>query len=313
LKNLKCRRCGKRAVIDIKAHHTAFCRDCFILYVHRQVRRAIAEYRMFSREDKILVCVSGGKDSLALWDILLSLGYECHGLHLDLGIDGYSERSRMKAVEFAQKRGCTLRVISMEEMGIPVPKLAKKSRRPECSVCGTVKRHFFNKAALEGGYKVVATGHNLDDEAARLLGNILHWQWEYLAKQRPVLPPVSDLLVRKVEPLCRLSERESAAYAILTGIDYILEECPMSKGATSIRYKHALNILEDSMPGAKMSFYTGFIKNLPRLSRAWEDLHGAIGEDSGGSFSRCSECGSASFTDPCNFCRLTIESGLRPR
>jgi len=277
------------------------------------VRRAIAEYRMFSREDKILVCVSGGKDSLALWDILLSLGYECHGLHLDLGIDAYSERSRMKAVEFAQKRGCTLRVISMEEMGIPVPKLAKKSRRPECSVCGTVKRHFFNKAALEGGYKVVATGHNLDDEAARLLGNILHWQWEYLAKQRPVLPPVSDLLVRKVEPLCRLSERESAAYAILTGIDYILEECPMSKGATSIRYKHALNILEDSMPGTKMSFYTGFIKNLPRLSRAWEDLHGAIGEDSGGSFSRCSECGSASFTDPCNFCRLTIESGLRPR
>jgi uncharacterized protein (TIGR00269 family) len=201
----------------------------------------------------------------------------------------------------------------MEEMGIPVPKLAKKSRRPECSVCGTVKRHFFNKAALEGGYKVVATGHNLDDEAARLLGNILHWQWEYLAKQRPVLPPVGDLLVRKVEPLCRLSERESAAYAILMGIDYILEECPMSKGATSIRYKHALNILEDSMPGTKMSFYTGFIKNLPRLSRAWEDLHGAIGEDSGGSFSRCSECGSASFTDPCNFCRLTIESGLRPR
>lgn len=309
---MKCRRCGKKALVDLKPHNTAFCRDCFILYVQRQVRRTIHEYRMFSRDDKILVCVSGGKDSLALWDILLALGYRCDGLHLDLGINGYSYRSRLKAVEFARKRGCNLKVISMEEVGIPVPELAKRSKRAECSVCGIVKRHFFNKAAVEGGYTVVATGHNLDDEAARLLGNILHWQWEYLAKQRPVLPPVGDLLVKKVEPLCRLSERESAAYAILMGIEYILEECPMSKGATSILYKHALNLLEDSMPGTKINFYHGFLRNVERLSREWESLPLAKEQQPLGSPSRCSSCGSASFLDPCNFCRLTSGGGLRP-
>ena len=68
------------------------------------------------------------------------------------------------------------------------------------------------------------------DEAGRLLGNVLHWQMEYLSKQSPVLPAVGDMLIKKVEPLCRLSERETAAYALLRGIDYVIEECPMSRG-----------------------------------------------------------------------------------
>ncbi len=50
------------------------------------------------------------------------------------------------------------------------------------------KRHLFDKAAVDGGYDVVVTGHNLDDEAAVLLGNVLHWDIEYLARQLPVLP-----------------------------------------------------------------------------------------------------------------------------
>ena len=41
---------------------------------------------------------------------------------------------------------------------------------------------------LDGGFDVVATGHNLDDEAAVLLGNVLHWNTEYLGRQAPVLP-----------------------------------------------------------------------------------------------------------------------------
>lgn len=306
---MKCRRCGSKAQVDLKSHNTAFCRDCFFEFVKRQVERAISDHKMMAKEDKVLVCVSGGKDSLALWDILLRLGFEAHGLHLDLGIEEYSMRSKEKTIKFAEMRRAVLKIVDLSELEIPIPKLSRRARRPECSVCGIVKRYFFNRAATEGGYGVVATGHNLDDEAARLLGNLLHWRWDHLARQRPVLPARGELLVKKVQPLYRLSERETAAYAVLRGIDYILEECPMSRGATSIKYKHMLNILEDWMPGTKGSFVQGFLRNLPRLSKAWEDI---LPEDpSQQELRRCSSCGCASYLDPCNFCRLTTES-MRP-
>lgn len=301
---MKCRRCKQKAVVDLKNHHTAFCKDCFFEFVERQVRRAIHEHRMMEKGERVLVCVSGGKDSLALWDLLCRLGYEAHGLHVDLGIEDYSRHSRQKVERFANQRGLSLRSVSLEELQIPIPLLARRSRRAECSVCGIVKRHFFNKVAVEGGYRVVATGHNLDDEAGRLLGNLLHWQWEYLHKQRPVLEAVGDLLARKVQPLCRLTERETAAYAILRNIDYVIQECPMSRGATSLRYKEVLNLLEDQMPGTKASFYHGFLRESDKLLRAWksEQAREAPGQ---AKLSRCSGCGSASFMDPCNFCKIT--------
>ena len=90
---------------------------------------------------------------------------------------------------------------------------------------------------------MVATGHNLDDEAAVLLGNTLRWDGSYLGRQYPVLPAAPGF-VRKVKPLVRLSEREMAAYCVLSGIDYIVEECPMAEGNRHLAYKEMLNDLE---------------------------------------------------------------------
>src|SRR5207247_150843 len=84
---------------------------------------------------------------------------------------------------------------------------ADRVRRPTGSVCGTLKRYHFNRAAVMKGYNVLATGHNLDDEAARLLGNVLHWQEQYLEKQGPTLPDSVEGFAKKVKPLYRLAER----------------------------------------------------------------------------------------------------------
>src|SRR5262249_660551 len=56
-----------------------------------------------------------------------------------------------------------------------------------------------------------------------------------------------------------MSERETAAYAFLRGIDYIVEECPFARGATSITHKELLNRLEDTSPGSKAMFLQGFL------------------------------------------------------
>src|SRR5207249_11555133 len=126
------------------------------------------------------------------------------------------------------------------------------------------KRHLFNQAAVEGGYDVMATGHNLDDEAAVLFGNVLRWSTEYLGRQLPVLP-AGNGFVRKVKPLVRLGEREAAAYCVLAGIDYQVEECPMAAGNLYLRYKGALNAIEEQSHGSKRAFYVGFLDKASAL------------------------------------------------
>ena len=236
-RRVRCTRCGGHAVVELRRHNAAFCADCFQGVFRNQVARAIDDHDMFDRDDRILVAVSGGKDSLALWDVLLEDGYRAEGLYLGLGIGDYSDRSHDRTVAFAAARGATLRTIDLAaEQGFDIPLAGRKGSRSSCAVCGLSKRYLFNRAALEGGYDVVATGHNLDDEAATLLGNTLRWNVEYIARQAPVLP-AADGFVRKVKPLHRLTELETAAYAFLRGIDYVVEECPLVAGNTQLRYK----------------------------------------------------------------------------
>src|SRR5262249_43910117 len=127
-------------------------------------------------------------------------------------------------------------------------------------------------AALDHGFSVVATGHNLDDEAATLFGSTLRWDESALARQSPVLEATHSKLARRVKPLFRMSERETAAYAFLRGIDYIVEECPFARGATSIAHKEILNRLEDVSPGSKQSFLLTFLDRARPLFRARESV-----------------------------------------
>src|SRR5688572_5067055 len=252
---MKCRKCGDSAMIELRRHNTAFCAPDFQEFFRNQVREAIRKHHMFSREERVLVAVSGGKDSLALWDVLIDDGYNTAGLYLDLGIFDYSVESKAKCEAFAASRGVPLLVSRVaDEVGAPVPVIQQVTRRPPCSGCGLSKRYLTNRAALEHGFPVVATGHNLDDEAATLFGSVMHWQTESLARQSPALPSTHAKLVRRVKPLYRLSERESAAYAFLRRIDYIVDECPFAKGATSLAHKEILNRMEDASPGAKHDF-----------------------------------------------------------
>ena len=66
--------------------------------------------------------------------------------------------------------------------------------------------------------------------------------------------------MRKVKPLVRVAERETAAYALLRGIDYIVEECPMVEGNTQHRYKEAITLHRGGSPGTKQQMYFGFLK-----------------------------------------------------
>ena len=154
-----------------------------------------------------------------------------------------------------------------------------------------------NRIARELGYAVLATGHNLDDEAAVLFGNTLNWQGEYLLRQGPVLPEAPGL-ARKVKPLCRFYEREMTAYTLLRGIEYIYEECPYAVGSKTTYYKELLNQLETERPGAKLTFYIRFLEVRKQgLFVEQEKVQANL--------TPCPNCGQpTSAPGVCSFCRL---------
>ncbi|RLD98400.1 MAG: TIGR00269 family protein [Aquificota bacterium] len=297
---MKCRVCKKRAVINLRAQNRGLCEECFDAYVLDRVERTIKRYKMFSRGQRILVAVSGGKDSLGLWDILARLGYEPAGLFVDMGITrgNYSARSREVVESFAQSRGLELVVESLEAWwGRSIEKIG---RRVLCPTCGMAKRYLTNRVAADRGYDVLCTGHNLDDEAAVLLSNLLNWQVGYLARQAPVLDSWHPRLARKAKPLVLLTEKESALYTLLRGIEYVEEPCPYSQGATTLRYKRVLNQVEWRSPGTKQRFYTLFLKN--------KGLFEGVAKEEREGLKECKRCGQPTWEGLCAFCRFMEES-----
>ncbi len=321
---MRCRKCDADAVINMRHHRLALCGTHYDEWVLEQTDRSIEKYKMFTHDERILVAVSGGKDSLSLWDVLLRLGYQADGLYIGLGInepEPYSDVSLEKTQKFLEVRSQksevgkedsetaiansqfapTLHVVDIPQTyGKTIPQIAREKTRGQgrpCAACGLTKRYVMNRLAHDKGYAVLATGHNLDDEVAVLFQNTMRWQTGYLARQAPVLPASREGLTRKVKPFVRFYERETATYALVRGIDYIYEECPHAVGNLTNFYKTLLNQLETESPGAKLAYYLEFLRargeGLFAQFNPTEELH------------ECEVCGQPT-TAPgrCAFCRM---------
>jgi len=305
---MKCRKCSEKAALHMRQHKLALCKDHYLDWIPEQTQRFIHDYQMFDPADRVLVAVSGGKDSLVLWDVLSQLGYQVDGLYIGLGIDGgfgYSAESQRITEDFAAKHELNLITYDVSEHeGSDIPTAASMTRRGRerpCSICGLAKRHIMNRVAVDNNYDVLVTGHNLDDEAAVLFGNTINWLSAYLQRQGPVLQKRSGL-IKKAKPFFRFYERETAAYAILRGIEYMYDECPHAVGAKSLYYKELLNRLEADRPGAKLSFYLSFLRAKETMSFISQS------DDVELSLHPCTSCGQpTSAPDLCTYCRTWEE------
>ena len=306
---MKCTKCGKKAAVQLKHHNLALCEEHFSEWMCKQTERAIHHFKMFSKEDRLLVAVSGGKDSLSLWDILWKLGYQTEGLFLNLGIDKditYSKTSGELAKQFADQRGLKLTSIDIKAVyGETIPEMGMRTRRGRqkpCSQCGLVKRYLLNQKAMEGKFDVILTAHNLDDEAAFLFSNLTHWNMPYLGRQYPVLPATTGF-ARKAKPFCLFYERETTAYAFLNKIEYEHAECPYAKGSKQMKNKNYLNIVEDDQPGFKTQFYLGYLRAIKDGAFPMAQESAEVLEKK-----RCSNCGQPTQSNGlCTFCRLVLK------
>lgn len=296
---MKCSRCKQPARHRFPQHNARFCDPCLDIFFLRQIEKAIDKYQMLSPGQRVLVAVSGGKDSLALWQALITLGYQAEGLHLKLEFGDFSGVSLASSQEMASRLQSPLHVVALRDLaGCAVEEVARANRRQFCSVCGTLKRYYLNRLALDLGAPAVATGHHLDDETGRLLGNLIHGHAHHLERQWPMLPEGPGL-ARKVKPLCRLGADEIRAYAKAHELPVAQGSCRHSKGATLPYYQEAMRLLEQKMPGTKLDFYLGFLRSKGGAPAPTAPA-GA-----------CAVCGAPTFVEVCATCRLLQRARAR--
>jgi uncharacterized protein (TIGR00269 family) len=298
VKTPPCSICGRPSVAYVKASKMHLCENHFIEYFERRVARLLRRVRL-KRSAKLLLALSGGKDSSALAEVLARLkddfSYEILGVHIDLGIGSYSKASRAAAEEEARKIGVPLLLIDLREvLGAGIPELARLSRRPPCSVCGLVKRYVLNAAAIEWEADYVVTGHNGDDIIAYALKAFINQDLESISKLGPVTDTIRGLAVGRLRPLYMFTEKETFIYALLRRAKFTLEECPnLNRRQMEVRLKVWVSRVEDDMPGVKQQL-------LGNLSRRYTDYPRPKG-----SLERCPVCGLISSGGECSFCRLT--------
>lgn len=288
----KCKRCRGQALFPLPSHNINLCADCLVHFFQTAVRRAMKKFPI-SKETPLLVAVSGGKDSLVVWEVLHDLGYITRGVHVDLGIDDFSEASAATVEQFAHIRNLPWNRYSLKDLlGYTIPEIQKRTRRKICSVCGFLKRQMLNRLCVQEGFRMLVTGHNLDDEAGRLLGNLVRHRSEYLEKQYPFMPSIHPRFPTKLKPLYRLEAYEIRAYCEVKGITPVETKCPFSRGATSHFFKEALNFLEAKMPGTKRDFlFTHFDQATPPTTAS-------------SPFETCRQCGEPAYGSVCSVCNL---------
>jgi len=307
----RCSICGAPAVARIPYARLTLCPHHFMEFIERKVERVLRRVGALRSGVRILAAVSGGKDSAAMLTALARVakrhGVQVIGLHLVLGFGPYSERSRKAAGEAckANKVPCIMLDID-KTLGAPVHVIARRARRPVCSVCGLIKRYVINAAAVELGADYVAMGHNADDIIAYTLKVFLNQDLAAIVKFGPATESIDGIAVARLRPLYEVTEKESLLYAIVSSTPFLHEECPFRPEVPiEERVKEFMNKVEEEHPGMKISYIRRLALNI--------DAYKKLAKAKGWEIQRCKSCGLLSAGSECGFCRLTRRTLGEPK
>jgi len=288
---MKCKKCSKNAVFS----QPKYCKKHFMSYVESNIAKTIKKFNLISRRDKIVVAVSGGKDSLS---VLYNLRqYNPVALAIDEGISGYREKTLADLDNFCKKYDIKLKIVSIKkEFGFTLDSALKKTKLKPCTVCGAIRRYLINKYAKKMKATKLATGHNMDDEAQSILMNLFRNQLEISARLGPMTGLIKDKrFIQRIKPLYFLTEKEITAYSFIKnfGVHYI--ECPYSTDSYRNYIADALNNEEQKNPGTKANIVKWFLKELPALKKqfATDKIPNS-----------CEMCGEPAHGDICKVCEL---------
>ena len=298
-----CDKCGNpNIIIKRKQSGQKLCKDCFIESIQKKVLKDIRKYKLIEKGDKVLIGLSGGKDSVMLMDILNSLRkrhiIDLVAVTIDEGIYGYREDGVEIAARNAEKLGVKHRVVTFKEyfgktLDEIIAKNIKDDRRNACTYCGVFRRWLFNKIAREEGATKIATGHNLDDETQSIVMNYLEGNVQNLTRIGPKSEILSEMFTIKIKPLREIPEKEIGLYVVARELEVHFAGCPYAGESFRAEVGSFLKELSKEHPTIMYSTLRGFDKMKSVLKR--EFSRNSIIEV-------CEKCGEPSAARLCKAC-----------
>ncbi|MFH1588004.1 MAG: TIGR00269 family protein [Candidatus Diapherotrites archaeon] len=302
---MKCNKCSQESIISLPYGPHHFCKNHFLEFFEKKVRKTIRVNKLINAGDKVLVGVSGGKDSacvLYLVNKIFGKTINLNALLIDEGIQGYRDKAVKKGIELCKELKVNYKVISLKkEIGYSMDEIIKKIKSDpglgsSCSFCGVFRREILNKKALEMNADKVVTGHNLDDETQSIAMNLFDGDVSRLARLGPSTG-IKKLkgFVERIKPLYESPERETNAFIKFLNLPHYQEECcPYSWMAKRNSYRKIINELEEGFPGTKYSLLSSFKQLKPLLQKKFNSKEKA---------KKC-RCGSITMQELCGACKL---------
>ncbi len=221
------------------------------------VRRAVDDYNMIENGDRIAVGVSGGKDSLALLEVLAEMRrfypkkYEVVAITVDMGFEGadYSE-----ITEFCRRINVEYKVVKTE-----IAKIIFDVRRESnpCSLCAKMRRGSLHAAAQELTCNKVALGHHYDDAIETFMMNL------FFEGRLGCFSPVTYLSNRKIKlirPLIYAQEKDVAYFSRRRTLPVMKSLCPEDHATERENMKNLLGELERGNKGLKHRIFTAMCR-----------------------------------------------------
>ena len=230
--------------------------------LHRQVGQAIADFNMIEPGDKVMVCLSGGKDSHALLDILLSLQarapvpFELVAVNLDQKQPGFPSEG---LPEYLASRGVPFHIENQDTYAI-VKRLIPEGKTM-CSLCSRLRRGILYRVADELGATKIALGHHRDDMLQTFFMNM------FFNSRLKAMPPklVSDdgrhIVIR---PLAYVAETDLERWAARRRFPIIpCSLCGSQDNLQRVQMKRMLREWEREHPGRLDNMFTALGKVVP--------------------------------------------------